>query len=478
VSLGTVDAYFGDLAVSTWYVEESGISNLKVAGIYEPENLQDFNYAFGVRKDYPELVSILNKGLHAIPPDKRGEIFRKWISPTLTRPAINQKTLIIIEGIIGLLIIITILFIIWNRTLKRIVDTKTQDLKAELAEHKKTADILQMTRFTVDHSHAMMLWFDKNGMIRDVNETICIKSGYQRHELIGSHISLLEKGLKQEELNTDITYIEKDGRRIRETTLRFHDGAVIPVLIMLWNFTFENDDWLYAEIEDISQKIEYEKSVRDSEEKYRGLFHHVNDAIILFGIDDTVPGMILDANEAAEIMTGYQHDELCLMPYVHLGIALHPSIRELDPPGCTSRRFTFEWEIITATAEIIPVEVNLHIFEQEGVKFGLSLIRDVTERKRFEIEREASINQIQKNLAELSLLNDGIRNPLSVILGTAEIYCEDGFPLIEKQVLRVDEMIRQLDQRWNESEKILNFLKKHHGIVIQKTEEQDGSLDH
>jgi PAS domain S-box-containing protein len=474
VSLGTVDAYFGDLAASTWYVDEAGISNLHVAGSYEPENPDEFSYAFGIRKDKPELAQILNKGLDAIPKERRDEIIRKWISPTLTQAPLNPIIFMIIAGAIGLLLLITLGFIIWNRTLRQAVSIKTLDLTYELIEHKKTADALQMTRFTVDHSHTMMLWFDREGIIYDVNKTVSNISGYCREDLIGQHITLLDANLFQEHLTRILSQIQTKERVIRETTIQCKNGKIIPVLEMIWHFTFEGEEWFYTEIEDISEKIAREKYIKESEENYRSLFHHINDAIILYNItSDGMFGRILDANEMAEKMTGYPHEQLCSMPYVHLGIVPHPDIRDLNPFGCTSGRCSFEWEIITASAEIIPVEVNLHVFEREELHFGLSLIRDVTEKKMFEAERVATINQIQKNLAELSLLNDGIRNPLSIILSTSELYCPDAFSQIEKQVLRIDDMIKQLDKRWNESEKILTYLKKHHGVVIQKNQKSE-----
>lgn len=468
VSLGTADAYFGDMAASSWYVNVSGISNLHVAGAYNPPDPDEFSYAFGVRKDYPELVRIINKGLYAIPPERREEIFRRWISPTLAKAQVNPIILMLITGAIGVLLIVTLIFILWNRTLQRVVREKTHELSIELAEGIKTAEILQLTRFTVDHSHAMILWLDTGGIIRDVNETVCHDTEYERGELIGNSISLLVTRLNETIIGDLLNRVKTEGRIRRETSITSHAGEDIPVEIILWYFTFEGSEWFCAEIWDISERLTRERSIKESEEQYRNLFHNVNDAIFLFAITESgLPGRILDANTVAELMTGYPHEELCSMPYVHLGVVAHPDIRTIDPQGCTTGRCTFEWDILNASAEIIPVEVNLHVFDRDGVQFGLSLIRDLTERKVFESERDAAINQIQKNMAELSVLNDGIRNPLTIILSTAEIYCSDGFDEIETQISRIDGVINQLDQRWNESEKILLYLKKHHGLIFR-----------
>ncbi len=349
VSLGSADAYFGDLAASTYYVDSEGISNLHVAGSYRPENPDEFAYAFGVRKDAPELVSIINKGIRAIPPEKRDEIFRRWISPTLTKNPIDPALILLSIGIVAALLLVTGGVILWNRALTHVVNEKTCDLERELTEHKKTADTLLITRFTVDHSHAMFLWIDNKMIVRDFNETFCQETGYSRDEITELHVSALHSQLTDAKVNELFARVRKEGRIRIETDLKTKSGIGMPVEIMLWYFTFEGNEWFCAEMQNI------------------------------------------------------------------------------------------------------------------------------TERNRYEAERENAITQIQRNIAELSLLNDGIRNPLTVILGATEMYGNEGIPLIEEQVRRIDAMINQLDQRWNESEKIFSYLKKHYGVTVNQPENSDGN---
>jgi chromosome segregation ATPase len=83
---------------------------------------------------------------------------------------------------------------------------------------------------------------------------------------------------------------------------------------------------------------------------------------------------------------------------------------------------------------------------------------------RLEEEREKLMKQIQRNIAELSILNDGIRNPLSIIEATLEVNPERPHEEIHRQIDRIDAMITQLDKRWAESEKIFSYLNKHYGI--------------
>jgi two-component system sensor histidine kinase/response regulator len=76
VSLGKADAYVGNLAVGSSLIEKHGLVNLKVAAQtrYEADK-----QSMGVRKDWPELASILNKALKALPAEAHREIRSKWL---------------------------------------------------------------------------------------------------------------------------------------------------------------------------------------------------------------------------------------------------------------------------------------------------------------------------------------------------------------------------------------------------------------
>lgn len=125
------------------------------------------------------------------------------------------------------------------------------------------------------------------------------------------------------------------------------------------------------------------------------------------------------------------------------------------------------------------VTFNWRLFpelDMEGrVKSVLSISRDITFQLAFEKEKEALLSQIERNLGEFAILNDGIRNPLAVITGWLSmidsIQGKERDTLMQ-QIREIDQMITQLDRRWVESEKVLGFLRRHYDIQNKFLPEQ------
>lgn len=76
------------------------------------------------------------------------------------------------------------------------------------------------------------------------------------------------------------------------------------------------------------------------------------------------------------------------------------------------------------------------------------------------------LRQLEKNMEQLAILNDRIRNPLQVIAALAEFADDDCRVKILRQVEAINETVRQLDRGWLESAAIREYLRKHHRMVL------------
>lgn len=79
VSNGIEIAYVGNFATTSYLAKSLGVSNLKYIPIDVGADDLSQSLHFAVRKDWPELVSIINKALASITKQQRTQINNKWI---------------------------------------------------------------------------------------------------------------------------------------------------------------------------------------------------------------------------------------------------------------------------------------------------------------------------------------------------------------------------------------------------------------
>ncbi len=111
VSYGKAYAFVGNLAVTSEIIRETGITNLKVSG----QTPYRFELGMAVRKDWPELIPILQKAFNSIPHEERDQIYNRWIRVKFQKQVDHQIVFIVLG--VGLFIVSIVL--IWNRTLRR-----------------------------------------------------------------------------------------------------------------------------------------------------------------------------------------------------------------------------------------------------------------------------------------------------------------------------------------------------------------------
>ncbi|MCF7983799.1 MAG: transporter substrate-binding domain-containing protein, partial [Thiohalocapsa sp.] len=76
VSTGRADAYVGNLLVTDYLMQAHGISNLRMAG---PTPFGEHRQAMVTRKEWAPLISLIDKGLNAIPAEQHIAIRQRWL---------------------------------------------------------------------------------------------------------------------------------------------------------------------------------------------------------------------------------------------------------------------------------------------------------------------------------------------------------------------------------------------------------------
>jgi PAS domain S-box-containing protein len=231
-------------------------------------------------------------------------------------------------------------------------------------------------------------------------------------------------------------------------------GNHIPILKSVRRFTFFDQPILIESFIDYSDYKRAERLVRESEEKYRTLAESSDDIILIA----SVQGEILYMNSAGLRYSGKNYGSVIglnldtffsedMTSHLMEGIALVQKNGPSDFLIHNSEGGKSRWYDI----HIRPVPLG------DDTDVLLAVARDVT-------MYQESVISLEENMESLAILNDEIRNPLQVILGTVLLKDSDLAEKIQPFLSEIDGLVKRLDRGWLESKKVHEMLRKHYGL--------------
>ncbi|NWF35646.1 transporter substrate-binding domain-containing protein [Mariprofundus sp. KV] len=214
VSSGKNDVIVGNLASAMYWIRKMNLTNLKVAGAlsHEPGNLH-----FAVRKDWPELTSMINKGLATISKAERKQISEKWVN--VKYEAVTDYALVWKLVLAFVLIILAVL--IWNYKINQ-QKRLAQSARDEAEEAKEKLEQANMQMHAIFDSASAGIVMIKERMITSCNRRMDEMYGCESGEQIGQSTRIW--------YTDDETY-EKVGREAYEHISRneTHVGETLAV---------------------------------------------------------------------------------------------------------------------------------------------------------------------------------------------------------------------------------------------------------
>ena len=144
--------------------------------------------------------------------------------------------------------------------------------------------------------------------------------------------------------------------------------------------------------------------IQVQEEKFYKAFHSSPYAIILSRLSD---GRLLEVNDGFSMITGYRPEEVLGKTTGDIGAWANEEDRSTVVAELIKKRMVreAEYRFKTKSGKIITGLFSAEIIMIRGVPWVLSVIVDITERKRTEAEREKLIGELADALGKVKKLS-------------------------------------------------------------------------
>jgi PAS domain S-box-containing protein len=268
--------------------------------------------------------------------------------------------------------------------------------------------------------NAMTISSLRDGRFIDVNASFERQSGYTREEVVGK--SVLELGLWADD--QDFAKIMADSllrQKIvgREVRLRTKSGRVVTALYSVEVIQVGGEPCALTAGEDITDRLQMERALRESEAKFRSVTDLAACAIWI--LQDQ---RIVYLNQCVVDVTGYTREELLAMDAQQL---VHPDFRETlrararTESGERRPLTNFQYKIRTKSGEDRWLELTDNCITYDGHPAILCSAFDITAAKRAESDLQERTLYLESLIAN---------NPLGIVVkdeARRVLFCNPAF---------------------------------------------------
>ena len=285
----------------------------------------------------------------------------------------------------------------------------TEQVRAEAVLEEEAEQYAAILRTTQDG----FCLVDNSGKILDANENYGGMTGYSRKDLLGMTISEIDTIVLAEGWFSFAADIRRCGSKRFETRLRTKDGRLVDVEVSV-NY-MASKGWFIAFVRDIT----WRKHTEESLVRVYKAVESSRDAIAIGDAD----GVYIYQNRAFTEMFGYTVEELGPPAGPEIAYSDPSVAREVFETILRGDSWTGELDMVAKGGRVFPVVLRADAIRgEQGHIIGIIGVHtDITQRRRRDDERQAFLDQAQRDARTKSELlaevNHRVKNNLTAILG-------------------------------------------------------------
>jgi PAS domain S-box-containing protein len=253
---------------------------------------------------------------------------------------------------------------------------------------RKKQEILESEekyRFLFENLYDAALIVDiETGLILETNQQGTVLLGRSRDEIVGMPNLQIHPPEQVE------TYKWRFARHIAMGRAADYDGEIIkkdgtrvPVNISGCTIDVSGRRIILGLFHDITERKRAEEALKESENRYRDLFNHASNAVIITNLE----GKVIEANQAVNNISGYTIKEITRMKLSEiLSVESYETVCEVQRRLLRNENFkgNYELEIVRKDGLKVPIELVIRLLVNNGEPVGFhNLFRDITQQKQF-----------------------------------------------------------------------------------------------
>lgn len=216
--------------------------------------------------------------------------------------------------------------------------------------------------------------------ILEVNDAACQMMGYTRDEYLQLSLVDIQPDQNAAQLRAGVAQIVANGSASFPSRHRRKDGSVFDIHLDIRPIRLRSRDCLVAVWRDISREREAREALRRAAQWHRALLQNTVEGVCIFDETRTV----LEVNDRFAEMLGYTSEEMSGKKPWDWDIDLTEADIDARFPLDVSTHYTFETRHRRKDGSIYNAEVSLHHARIGDRDVAVSVIRDISQRKRAE----------------------------------------------------------------------------------------------